>query len=249
MEPIAEESQVNQSEAAEEEMVADLLPGATAMKQRMGSMKRREPTPPPEPPKKVKRPKLDVKEAARQRREAEDEAAMAEKEDIASFQAIVDGMTVSEMQNLAIKEEMTVRPRPAQSQIQRSDNSRWDEKWNGRKNFKKFRRKGNPGGVVQHRIQTVIVPLEEVRRRDYGLSDRYSPTSRAVSENRRVTEPVTETPALSRTTSNVTSQALSQTQGSAPSVPETSTRAQKRARESEDSDDDGLRFRFRRRRQ
>lgn len=249
MEPIPEESQANQSEVAEEETVAEFLPGATAMRQRMGSMKRRDPTPPPEPPKKAKRPKLDVKEAARQRREAEDQAAIAKKKDMASFQAIVECMTVAEMQNLAIKEEMTVRPRQTQSQVQRSDDSRWDERWNGRKNFKKFRRKGNPGGVVQHRIQTVIVPLEEARRKDYGLSDRYTPTSRAVSVNRRVAEPATETPALSRTTSQVTYQAVSQTQASAPSAPESSTRIQKRARETEDSDDDGLRFRFRRRRQ
>lgn len=244
MESIPEESQAQ--EAVEDEMVADLLPGATAMRQRIGGMKRRNPTPPPEAAKKAKRPKLDVKEAARQRREAEDEAVMADKKDMASFQAVVDGMTVAEMQNLAITEEMTVRPRKAQSQDE------VDERWNGRKNFKKFRRKGNPGGAVQHRIQTVIVPLEEVARKDNGLGDGY-----AGAEKRRVKQPVIETPAIisqaasrAESRSRAGSQAVTQSQVSVSASTAEPTKGQKRPREGDgDSDDDGLRFRFRRRRQ
>ncbi|KAL1956086.1 hypothetical protein VTO42DRAFT_7681 [Malbranchea cinnamomea] len=239
IEPIMEESPTNQSELVEDEVVSELLPGATAMKQRLGNMKRRDPTPPSEPTTRPKRPKLDVMEAARQRRKAVDEAAMAQKqEDIASFQAVIDGMNITEMQKLTIREEMPVCPRKAQIQTERSDDPRWDERWNGRKNFKKFRRKGAAGGAMRHRIQSVIVPLEEVKQKGSKFSDRHTSISHAVLENRRINETVDDT-------FQNTPVAL-QSQVSVPSAAVPSARPQKRSRESDESDDDGLRFRFRR---
>lgn len=208
------------------------------MKEQLGRKKRRQPMPPPEPQKKPKRPKLDVKEAARQRREAEDEVATAQRQqDVASFQAVAEGMDLTQLQNLAIVEEMTVRPRAREPQDHSgvSHNSRWDERWNGRKNFKKFRRKGNADAAAQHKVKTVIVPVEEVKRKGFGLSEAHSTTSRAASQARGTTQQPDNH-------ASQPSQATSQ-----PSAPMPSSR--KRSREPADSDDDGLRFRFRRKRQ
>lgn len=217
----------------EDDAVSELLPGATAMKRRLNGKKRPETPPPVEPPKKARRPKLDVMEAARQRREAEDEAAMVRRqEEAASFQAIAGGMDLSQLQNLAIVEQIEVQPRISQSH---TTNNAWDERWNGRKNFKKFRRKGDR--AAPNRVQAVIVPLEEVKKNDFGTTTvgfreaRTRPSER----NRSVSESNINTPLTSQDTAQ--SRAPSQT-----------SRRQKRDRDS-DSDDDGLRFRFRRKRQ
>ncbi|KAK2809342.1 hypothetical protein FQN49_008629, partial [Arthroderma sp. PD_2] len=141
-------------EEENDDTVMDLLPGTAAMRQRAGSKRRLEPSPPTLPPQKVKKPKLDVKEAARQRREEVDEAATARRqEDVASFQAIVEGMDFVQIQNLVSVEEMEVKPRESHRNTP-TDDSRWDERWNGRQNFKKFRRKGN--GDVHHRRRAII---------------------------------------------------------------------------------------------
>ncbi|KAK2745907.1 hypothetical protein FQN57_003520 [Myotisia sp. PD_48] len=235
--------------ADEGDTVGDLLPGAAAMRERFGLRKstvQAAPQPAPKPTRK----KLDVMEAARQRREAVDEAAMARRqEEAASFQAIAGSMDLSQLQKLAIVEEMEIKPRVSQSSLSQSvsQGDRWDERWNGRKNFKKFRRKGDGGS--QLRIQTIIVPLEEAKRKDFGIGDEYwshnEPNSapnivasesidREPSVTPRETPRETPAPALAATTRARTN------------------RQQKRPRGDDDDDnnsDDGLRFRFRRKRQ
>ena len=71
------------------------------------------------------------------------------------------------MKNLAVIEEMEILPRaqrngddlrtPAEARAQ-AKSDRWDPAWNGRKNFKKFRRRGAEQGVASHKV---IVQLEE----------------------------------------------------------------------------------------
>ena len=172
-------------EEEEEEIIDKLLPAAAAMKRRrieeakgnqqngvtsersfdtaqkkIESQKARQP-----------RKELNVKEAVRGRREAEEEAARKDEE---ILRDTLEGMTVEEMKNLAVIEEMELPKRSEQAQRRKligEVNSRWDERWNGRKNFKKFRRRGE--GTQVRRGPTVIVPLEEVKKKDYGIGEEY----------------------------------------------------------------------------
>lgn len=223
----------------EDEGVSELLPGATAMKQRMGSKPRRELTPPPDPPKKRSRPKLDVIEAARQHREAEDRAAVAQlEEDGVAFRAVVDGMDLSRLQDLAIIEEMPLRRRDEREQST-ANGSQWDERWNGRQNFKKFRRKGD-SNRSQRRVQAVIVPVEEAKRKDFGMGNEYWANSTTTSRRDTSVQDANDSPVTSQIPSRTPSQ---------PSDNRTTSRTRKRSRTQDSDSDDGLRFRFRRRRQ
>jgi hypothetical protein len=234
----------------EEDLVSSLLPGATAMKRRRAETVQRslgesQSLGKTEGPRKPKRQKLDVLEAARQHREAEEDAQRKRRqEEEASLQDSLRDTDVEKLKNLAIVEEMEIKPRPGVA-----EDSRWDERWNGRKNFKKFRRKGEPG-QPRHRIQTVIVPLEEVTRKDFGIGDHYWVTSHATSDPRpseSQRERSLSRDASSRAQSQSQSQSVSVSVSRVESTP--ASRSQKRLREERDSDsDDEPRFRFRRRR-
>ena len=116
------------------------------------------------PKKKVKQ--INVEEALRKKRREEAEA----EEDEEPMTEYLRSMTVDDMQNLAIIEDMEIKERVnAVAQRSGERNERWDERWNGRKNFKKFRRKGQTDGP--RHAQTVIVPLEEVKNTDFGVQD------------------------------------------------------------------------------
>lgn len=245
-------SQANQplgavEEDPEEDIVADLLPGARAMKRRReemgedrrsGSLTQTKAEAAPKP----KRPKLDVLEAAIKHREEEEQSRQA-----ADDQHPSQDVNVEELKNLAIVEEMDVplRQQPAQD-IVTSD--RWDERWNGRKNFKKFRRKGEPRDA-RPRIQSVIVPLEEVTRRDFGIGEHYW-----VSDSNKSAER-DERPSVNRAERGISQSELSMGPSATPDpTPDprpalSRARSQKRPRETRDSDsDEELRFRFRRKR-
>lgn len=239
-------------EDPEEDMVADLLPGTRAMKRhreemgedRVGDSVTRtkaEATPKP------KRPKLDVLEAARKHREEEEQLRQAEDDQRRS-----QDVNVEELRNLAIVEEMEIPlRRPRAQDTETSD--RWDERWNGRKNFKKFQRKGEPRHA-RPRIQSVIVPLEEVTRRDFGIGEHYwvsnthkSPeASQPVDRGRRSVSRAE--PAVSQSEVSVAPSATPDPTPDSRSAP-SRTRSQKRPRDTRDSDsDDEPRFRFRRKR-
>lgn len=247
-----EEQPVQEQQVSDEDDgVSELLPGATAMREHFRGRTRRPASPAPEPQRKAKKPKLDVIKEARQLREAEDRAAMARREEEEA--AIVDGMDLSRLQNLAIIEELPIPERPKQRRLSNDHGDRWDERWNGRKNFKKFRRKGEGG--VQHRIQAVIVPLEEAKKKDFGISDEYwrFNSSTRTDRNQSVmqesndtilaSQPVSQTPA-SATTNTTTATTTTTTTTTARSRPSKRSRTQE-----SDSDDDGTRFRFRRKKQ
>jgi hypothetical protein len=236
-------------EEAEEDVVSDLLPGARAMKRRreeMGEDRQRGSvtrvkTEVPKP----KRPKLDVLEEARKHREEEEKQRRATEHPHGS-----QDVNVEELKNLAIIEEMDVplREPPARES---EDPDRWDERWNGRKNFKRFRRKGDSQRSRQ-RIQSVIVPLEEVTRKDYGIGE-YRWVSN--SKTTEISQPVErEEPAAGReeraASQSEFSMPASATPDPTPSQPSLSrARSQKRPRQTHDSDsDEELRFRFRRKR-
>jgi nijmegen breakage syndrome protein 1 len=163
----------------EEDIMEEMAPAAAALKRRR--LARGEPTPPPPPPplkekpavvkplsKKAKK-EIDVLEMARQQREQAEELARAEQE---ALQEQLEDMDIKEMRNLAKIEEIEVkRTNPAPRAAARADeNERWDDKWNGRKNFKKFRRRGVEAGPVREKI---LIKLEEVKKKDFGIGDDY----------------------------------------------------------------------------
>jgi nijmegen breakage syndrome protein 1 len=153
--------------------IEDLLPAAAAMKKRRldgsnssttarelrtGSDSRA-----------LRKPKkeIDVLELARARREAEDERARLDAEEL---KEAMEGMDVDAIRNAITFEvmELKIRDKPKQSKGEQSE--RWDEKWNGRKNFKKFHRKGEP----QHnRGHAVIIPLEQVKKKSFGIGQEH----------------------------------------------------------------------------
>jgi nijmegen breakage syndrome protein 1 len=113
---------------------------------------------------------IDILALAAQQREKTEAAARAEQESLNETPGNID---INEIRNLTIVEEIeVVRNRPAPRTRAHADESdRWDDKWNGRKNFKKFRRRGADGPL---RAPTrVIVPLEEVKKKGFGIGDEY----------------------------------------------------------------------------
>jgi nijmegen breakage syndrome protein 1 len=169
----------------EEDAIEQIAPAATALKRRRlaedaARRRRGESTPPPPeakpavtvksfPPKKKTRKEIDILEAARLQREKAEEEAIAEHE---KRREQLDDEDIEAIRDLAIVEDMEVRRSAPPSRPSRADESdRWDDKWNGRKNFKKFRRAGGENG--RRAIDRVIVPLEEAKKKDYGIGDDY----------------------------------------------------------------------------
>jgi nijmegen breakage syndrome protein 1 len=121
------------------------------------------------------RKEIDIQEvlAKKQAEDAEraEELARTERE---ALEEALEGMPIDDIRNLAIIEDMPVmRKLPPPSPAMHADEShRWDERWNGRKNFKKFRRRG--ADPNDRRVTgRVIVQLEEVKKKDFGIGDEY----------------------------------------------------------------------------
>lgn len=191
-----------------DEMMDSLLPAATAMKRRRieeaESSQQNDDSREPlsgtsqnktkkektrQPPKEI-----NIKDALRERREKE-EAARRDEE---SPRESLEGMSIEEMKRLAVVEPMDV---PDRSETRRREhdgptNNRWDERWNGRKNFKKFRRQGE--GTQARRGQSVIVPLEEAKRKDYGIGDDYWLDSEKTKNKRKEKERATQSQSQSQ---------------------------------------------------
>ena len=177
-----------------DDLMEDLAPTAAAVKRRriaqgVEPVPAREPTPPSEPednipespqnePSKSQKGKGKQKKTteidnlfdlARQRRE---EAEARAKEERARLAAVPeDGIDYEEIRRLAIVEECGVRqPQTTRTRDQDIADGRWDPRWNGRKNFKKFRKQGDPQG---RQVAKVIVSLEPVKAKEYGIGDDY----------------------------------------------------------------------------
>ncbi|KAJ6442689.1 DNA damage response protein RcaA [Purpureocillium lavendulum] len=119
--------------------------------------------------KKAKDP-IDILALAARNREEEEARARREKEDLANMPDDVD---LAEIRRLQIVEEMPVRQSAAGAAAGRDQDiasGRWDPKWNGMKNFKKFRRRGEEQGRQPARV---IVPLSQVKNKEFGVGDNY----------------------------------------------------------------------------
>jgi hypothetical protein len=109
------------------------------------------------------RKEIDVLEVARQRREAEDERARKNAE---ALKEAMEGMDVNSIRKSITMKVMELKIQAKPDESDKDQNERWNEKWNGRKNFKKFRRKGEPQHIRGH---AVIVPLEQVKKKSFGI--------------------------------------------------------------------------------
>lgn len=120
------------------------------------------------PIKKEKKEMNILAEAARHRQEQE-ARARAEKEDLAQ---LPDDVDLAEIRRLNIVEEVELR-KPGDSTRTRDQDiadGRWDPKWNGIKNFKKFRRRGD---VVGRQPARTIITVDEVQSKKFGVGDNY----------------------------------------------------------------------------
>ncbi|KAH0848025.1 DNA damage response protein RcaA [Fonsecaea pedrosoi] len=159
----------------------DLLPAATALKRRKlaeaaenGRTIEEDIQPGPLPVKKIKvEREIDVREAARKQRQEKEEAARREEEEL---EAGLPGIEDKAPANLVDVVTIDLPVRDSRSKANNRVNDRhgpdWDPKWNGRKNFKGFRRNGEPAQRRSH-ASKVIVPLVEVPNKTGGLGDQY----------------------------------------------------------------------------
>lgn len=161
------------------DMMDNLAPTAAQMKRRRIAageepVPRREASVPPveKPIITQKSPKtkkeVDVLEMARQHREEAEKRAKMEREELEAEPGDLD---LAEIRRLHIEEPMPLREAPqVRTREQDVADGRWDPAWNGRKNFKKFRQRG----AVQGRaVEKIIVALEEVKSKAFGLGDDY----------------------------------------------------------------------------
>ncbi len=210
----------------------DLLPAATALKRRKlaeaaanGHIDVEEPQAQKAPAKKVKKEKvIDVREAVRKRQE-QAEAARKEQgnQDLPDVEDVAPANLVEVVFDLPVR-DISKKPK---ARANGEPGEGWDPKWNGRKNFKRFHRKGD---AVQRRNHAgkVIVPLEEVPMKTGGLGDQY--WERTEEEKEREKEKKRKEQARSQRTTQT------QTQPSSGS----SRRRQTRVVPDDDDDDDML---------
>lgn len=185
--PLTEEPE----DAFAEEM-DDLLPAATALKKRKiaeaqangqsGFAEKLEP--PTAPVKKKKREReLDVRKALGLQREEEEEALRREREFLNRVGDIEDSGPAHLVEVVTM--DLPVRDKTKRQQVRNGERGEgWDPKWNGRKNFKGFRRVGEAPQRRGH-ASKVIVPLVEIKRQKYGIGEKYWDKSQEEKELER----------------------------------------------------------------
>lgn len=112
----------------------------------------------------------DILDLAIQYREEEEAVAQAERERLA--RELRDGdIDYEAIRRLTLVEHMNIR-RPQEHRTREQDiqEGRWDPRWNGRKNFKKFRKQGETAGRPQQRV---IMSLEPARVKVHGIGNDY----------------------------------------------------------------------------
>jgi hypothetical protein len=136
--------------------------------------------------KKKSEKEIDVRKEARKRIEEDEERRKMEEE---SLREALEGVDIAEIRANVEIEEMPLRPqgeRPNNHSQIRSD--RWNPDWNGRKNFKRFRRRGAERGPQSQRV---LVTFEEApQKKGFGDSAFFledtEPTPRTKEDERRL---------------------------------------------------------------
>lgn len=114
----------------------------------------------------------DILDQARRNREAAEHRLTAERARLAELPD--DGLDAEAIRKLTLVETIAVRM-PAEksggpADARTAGGDRWNPDWNGRRNFKKFRRQGD---VVGRPPPRVIVGLEPAKTKEYGIGDGY----------------------------------------------------------------------------
>jgi hypothetical protein len=127
----------------------------------------------PKTPAKVRKrgkPETSFETQAREIREKE--AADAERVKVEEERAM-EGFDIARLRNLAIVEAFNIEPRANRSFKTASgeESDRWKPEWNGRKNFKGFRRSGVGSSTRSFNSPKIIIDLVEQKSRDFGIGD------------------------------------------------------------------------------
>jgi hypothetical protein len=130
---------------------------------------------------------INIREHTRIRVKEEEDRRKADED---SLREALAGVDISEMRNLAQIEDMELRSDKAAGRQSQVNGDRWDADWNGRRNFKKFRRRGVERGV---QMRKVLVTLEEAApKKGFGVGDAFfiedvepSATSRSRESRRK----------------------------------------------------------------
>ncbi|KAK8165298.1 hypothetical protein BKA80DRAFT_327919 [Phyllosticta citrichinensis] len=115
---------------------------------------------------------INVQELTKERLQKEEQQRIEDEE---ALREGLEGMDIGSIRNLAQVEEMEVKPR--KDRLDRGDenpdSARWKAEWNGRKNFKKFRkrRRGATNEEAPLRGRKVIVRLEEFEAEGQSRND------------------------------------------------------------------------------
>ncbi|KAK5049416.1 hypothetical protein LTR84_004345 [Exophiala bonariae] len=172
--------------------IDDLLPAATAFKRRKlaeAQVNRKsnvaakvESITPPTKMKKKER-ELDVRKALGLQREEEEEAARRQEEARRRDEDLETTGPAHLVEVLSM--DLPLRDKTKKQQIRNGEHGPdWDPKWNGRKNFKGFRRIGEAPQRRGH-ASKVIVPLVEIKRRKFGIGEQYWEKSQEEKELER----------------------------------------------------------------
>ncbi|KAK2067858.1 hypothetical protein P8C59_001563 [Phyllachora maydis] len=110
------------------------------------------------------------------RRRREEEARLAAEKKALEMPA-EDGIDYAAIRQLHIVEECAVHfpaPEGRGKDNVGADGGRWDPAWNGRRNFKRFRRQGEAAGrAAAAPRRRIIIGLEEVKNKEFGIGDDY----------------------------------------------------------------------------
>ncbi|KAF3089902.1 hypothetical protein TWF569_000841 [Orbilia oligospora] len=126
------------------------------------------------------------------------EEARAAEEDAANEMSPEEIAAVAKMRNLAIIEVFEIAPRTGKptgrSQAYGDEGDRWDNAWNGRRNFKKFKKRSKNGeveGPMRRMGGHIMVPLVEHKAKDFGIGEGYwvEPQQSSVAAGKRRESP------------------------------------------------------------
>ncbi|KKA29829.1 hypothetical protein TD95_000434 [Thielaviopsis punctulata] len=170
----------------DESLMDEIAPTAAEAKRRriesgieLNPVKPKTETPTPPPPsenaplarlRKQRKDVVDVLELARQARQKEDARLRREEEELAQLPQDLDMLAIRRnhvVQSMSVRQRDARVPHDSEELIAAG---RWDPKWNGRRNFKKFRVRGEQRARMP--VKTVV-PLVQVRTKDFGLGDDY----------------------------------------------------------------------------
>ncbi|KAK8009106.1 hypothetical protein PG991_011657 [Apiospora marii] len=117
-----------------------------------------------------KNQEIDILELANKHREEEDARAAAERAELKLAPEYVD---LAEIRRLQIGEPMELRQAAplVRSRDQDIADGRWDPRWNGLRNYKRFQPKGAVGAARPP--QRIIVGCDEVKAKTAGIGDSY----------------------------------------------------------------------------